>query len=176
MSGHKKKSGLVAIFSYLDDICHAMDQLQKDSAYKNHEVFSHTSYHELMDRAEKKWGPSEVRWFTLVGALTGVITGFGMCLFCDWDWPIVVGGKTSGIYSLPAYVIFGFELMVLFGAVATIAGMLIMGRLPDPRGVVLKTSLSDDKFAIFLPGMKLSTHREAIKKLEDLGAEEVFET
>ena len=36
-----------------------------------------------------------------------------MCLAMDYDWPLVVGGKTAGLYSLPAYVIFGFELMIL---------------------------------------------------------------
>ena len=175
MSGSNKKTGLVAIFSYLDDVCKAMDTIEKDSDYKDYEVYSHTSYHELMERAEKKWGPSEVSWFTLVGALTGVVCGFGMCLLCDWDWPIVVGGKAPGIYSLPAYVIFGFELMVLFGAIATIKGMLVMGRLPDPRGKIFSKALSDDKFAIFVPNKTKEGNPDIVSRLKGFGSEDVFD-
>ena len=42
-------------------------------------------------------GTSQVRWFTLTGSLTGFATGF-MPLVLDWDYPMVVGGKTAGIY------------------------------------------------------------------------------
>ena len=130
---NKNPGGILAIFQYLDDFCTAVESIEKKSSFEGHEIVSHTSYHELMDIAEKQYGPSEVRWFTLVGALSGVSIGFGMPLLMDYDWPIVTGGKTAGIYSLPAYFIFGFELMILLGAIATILGMLVMGRLPNPR-------------------------------------------
>jgi hypothetical protein len=86
----------------------------------------------------------------------------------DYDWPIVVGGKTAGLPSLPAYFIFGFELMVLFGAIATILGMLVMGRLPDPKGQIYDKKASDDRFVLFIPGVSLESHQS--KYLEGHGA------
>ena len=100
--------------------------------------------------------------------------GFGMCLWMDYDWPIIVGGKTPGIYSLPAYVVFGFELMILLGALATILGMFVMGRFPNPKDDVLDPRLSDDKFAVYLPGASVDS--EQAKYLKSLGAEEVYST
>ena len=117
---------------------------------------------------------SPVRFFTLVGALTGMFTGFGICLLMDYDWPMIVGGKQAGFYSLPAYVIIGFEMTILLGAIATILGMLWMGRLPNPKRRVLDERLTDDRFAIFLPGATLGSEQAVL--LEQLGAEEVRAT
>jgi hypothetical protein len=167
------QGGIVAIFPYLDQFCHAVAQVAGDKEFSGHEVLSPVSYHELMALAEEQYGPSQVRWFTLTGALTGMVTGFGMCLWMDYDWPIVVGGKSPGIYSLPAYVIFGFELMVLFGALATILGMLVMGRLPNPYGTVLDPRITDDRFAIFVPAVGVESAQA--KLLQTLGAAEVFQ-
>lgn len=170
MSQHKK--GLVASFQYLDDFCDAIKSIKGKPEFRGHEIYSPTSYHELMEHAEDTMGPSQVRWFTLVGALTGVTAGFGMCLLLDYDWPIVVGGKTAGIYSLPAYFIFGFEVMVLLGAIATITGMLFMGRLPNPRSWVLHPRITDDRFVIFVPDVVADGDEAQL--LREFGAEEVY--
>lgn len=170
----KKPDGIVAIFKYLDDVCGAIEKIEHRSGFEHHEVFSHTSYHELMELAEHRYGESPVRWFTLTGALTGVTAGFGMPLWMDYDWPIVVGGKTAGIHSVTAYFIFGFELMILFGAIATIIGMLFMGRLPNPLAKIYDPRLTDDRFAIFVPGAR--TDGEQARLLKEFGAEEVRAT
>lgn len=164
--------GILAIFSYLDDFSDAVTKTKDRPDFKGHEVITHTSYHELIDLAEKRFGPSQVRWFTLTGALSGLFTGFLMTLWMDYDWPIVVGGKTAGWPSVIAYVVFGFELMVLFGALATILGMLVMGRLPNPYAKIYDTRLLDDKFAIFVPGANLGG--EQAKLLKDWGATEIL--
>ena len=174
MGSRKQPPGIVAVFSYMDDFSKAITTVHSRADCNGHEVISPTSYHELMDLAELRYGPSQVRWFTLSGAMTGLFTGFAMPLWMDYDWPIVVGGKTAGLPSVTAYVIFGFELMVLFGALATIMGMLIMGRLPNPYARVHDTRLTDDKFAIFIPGADLSG--DQAKALKDCGAEEVYLT
>lgn len=170
----KSPSGIVAIYQYLDDICRVIETIKDRDDFKDHEVTSFTSYHELMHLAEEKHGPSQVRWFTLTGALSGVFTGFAMPLWMDYDWPIVVGGKTAGIYSVPAYFIFGFELMVLFGAIATIIGMLVMGRIPNPKATIYDVRTTDDKFAVFVPG--ISVESEQARLLKENGAEEIYST
>lgn len=171
MSSDSEKKGVLAVFKYLDDTCDAIKQIKSRSDCKDHEVFAPVSYHELIEFAEERYGPSQVRWFTLTGALTGVTSGFGMCLWTDYDWPIIVGGKLPGLYSLPAYFIFGFELMILFGAIATILGMLVMGRLPNPKAKVYDTRTTDDHFAIFLPN--LDPEGKSAQILKKCGACEV---
>lgn len=170
----QKERGVLAIFSYLDVVTDALNKIKDREEFANHVCYAHTSYHELMHVAEKKWGPSQVRWFTLTGSLLGFATGYVMPLALDWDYPLVVGGKTAGIYSVPANVIFMFELFVLFGAIATILGMLWMGRLANPRATIHDPSLTDDKFAIFVPNALLDGPQA--KLLKDLGADEVRTT
>jgi hypothetical protein len=92
-------------------------------------VFSPVPSHELEHALHA--GESPVRIFTLVGGLTGAATGFAMATWMSLDWPLVVGGKP--IISLPAWVIIAFELTILFGALSTVAGMLISARLPQRR-------------------------------------------
>jgi hypothetical protein len=161
--------GIIAIFRYLDTVCHAIEKVRERSDFKGHEVFSPTSYHEIEHACG--FGASPVRFFTLAGALTGVTSGFALALWTDYDWPLVVSGKTPGLYSLPAYVVIGFECMILFGAIATIMGMLVMGRIPNPKRGVLDTRLTSDRFAIFVPGGQLDGPQA--KLLKELGAEEV---
>lgn len=169
-----KEKGLVGVFRYLDDVCQTMDKIKDRGDFKDHELISPTSYHELIHIAEEKYGSSQVKWFTLAGGLTGVLTGFGMPLWMDYDWPIVVGGKTAGIYSVPAYFVFGFELMILFGALATIMGMFVMGRFPNPKATIIDERTTDDRFVIFVPGA--SSDGDQAKLLKEFGAEEVYST
>jgi hypothetical protein len=164
-----QKQGILAIFKYLDDLTQAMERIGSDSRFAGHVVYSPTSYHEIEHAAHFK--PSPVRAFTLIGALTGATTGFTMALLMDYDWPLVVGGKQAGIYSLPAYVVIGFEFTILFGALATILGMLIMCRIPNPKINILDTRLTDDRFGIYVPDAGLDSPQA--KLMKDCGAEEV---
>jgi hypothetical protein len=144
------EKGIIAVFKYLDDLTKAIEQVRGRADFNGHEIFSPTSYHEIEHAAGFR--PSPVRFFTLVGGMTGTIVGFSLPLLCDYDWPQVVGGKTAGIYSLPAYVIMGFELTILLGAIMTITGMLVMGRIPNPKKNVIDVRFTDDHFGIFVPG------------------------
>ena len=62
--------------------------------------------------------------------------------------------------------------MVLFGAIATILGMLVMGRMPNPHVHIRDKRTTDDKFAIFVPNKSLES--EQAKLLEGWGAQEVY--
>jgi len=164
--------GIIGIFRYLDVFCQAVENVRERQDFGGFEAYSPTSYHEV--EHAMGFGASPVRFFTLIGGLTGLCFGFGLPLACDWDWPLIVGGKTPGIYSLPAYVVLGFECTILFGAIATILGILIMGRMPNPNRRVLDVRTMDDKFAIFLPGGQMDSAQA--QYLRELGAEEVRAT
>src|SRR5262249_1789062 len=67
--------------------------------------------------------------FTLIGGLCGVVFGYWIPIWVSKYWPLVVGGKA--IASWIPYTIIGFELMVLIGALSTVAGLFILARLPQ---------------------------------------------
>lgn len=90
------------------------------------EIYSPAAFPELDDALDEK--PSRVRRYTLVGGLLGVVTGYAMPIWMSYDWPIMIGGKPFA--AIPTYTVIGFELAILFGGLATLLGLLIVGKLP----------------------------------------------
>lgn len=78
--------------------------------------------------------PSQLKFFTLIGAIAGLLSGFALTIGTSLDWPLITGGKP--IVSLPPYIIIAFELTILFGGILTFVGFLILSRMPDIRTIV----------------------------------------
>jgi hypothetical protein len=76
---------------------------------------------------------SKVRFFALVGAATGTVAGLAFTILTSLSWPLIIGGKP--IVSLPPFIIIAFALTILFGALSTFAGFLLLSRLPSLRGI-----------------------------------------
>ena len=76
---------------------------------------------------------SKVRFFALIGAAGGTVTGLAFTILPALSWPLVIGGKP--IVSLPPFIIIAFALTILFGALSTFAGFLLLSRLPSLRGI-----------------------------------------
>jgi len=90
------------------------------------EIYAPAAFPELDTALDEK--PSKVRIWTLIGGLLGVVTGYAMTIWMSYDWPVTIGGKPFA--SIPTYTIIGFELTILFGGLATLLGLLVVGRLP----------------------------------------------
>ena len=128
--------GILGAFREIDNATDAI-QAVRSGRYGDITVYSPTPRHEL----EHALGdpPSPVRRFTLIGGLLGVTFGYWIAIWVSDYWPLVVGGKP--IASWVPYTIIGFEVMVLVGALSTVAGMFINSRIPkltmtvgyDPR-------------------------------------------
>ena len=128
--------GVLAAFRELDSTVLAIRELKRQRLGEI-TVFSPTPRHELDEVIGA--GPSPVRRFTLIGGLLGVTFGYWIAIWAsDW-WPLVVGNKP--VASWVPYTIFGFEVMVLVGALSTVFGMFANARIPrltmmvgyDPR-------------------------------------------
>ncbi len=138
--------GIVGVFREIDSVVEAIGALRKERPGEM-TVYSPTPRHELDDALD--YGPSVVRRFTLFGGLFGAICGYWIAIWASDYWPLVVGGKP--VASWVPYTIFGFEVMVLFGALSTVAGLFVNARIPrltmtvgyDPR-------FSDDSFGIWV--------------------------
>ncbi len=77
--------------------------------------------------------PSPLRFFTLGGALTGLVLGFAFPILTVRDWPLITGGKP--LISIPPFVVIAFALTILLGALASFVGFLHLSRLPSVPGI-----------------------------------------
>ncbi len=128
--------GVIAHFRELDSLVEAIEEL-KEKRSGDITVYTPTPRHEIEHAIHPP--PSPVRKFTLIGGLCGLTFGYWIAIWASDYWPLVVGGKP--IASWVPYTIFGFEVMVLIGALSTVAGLFITSRMPrltmmvgyDPR-------------------------------------------
>ncbi len=141
----RSRSGVLGVFSHLDTASEAIERLRKDGYPLT--VYSPTPRHELEEALEAP--ESAVRIFTLMGAFTGSAAGAALAIWASLDWPLIVGGKE--IVSLPAFSIIIFELTILIGALATVAGLFITGGLPriGRSQALYHPSFSAGRFGVF---------------------------
>ena len=166
-SAARRAPGLVASFIHVDAAVVAIRALRA-KGYRNLVVYTPAPNHEIEEALEH--GVSPVRLFTLIGGLTGCTAGFAMTIWMSYDWPLVVGGKT--IASIPPYVVIGFELTILMGALSTVAAVALFSVLMGKRGTPYDPRFSDDMIGVYVP----TTH-EQLGPIEQLlrsaGAAEV---
>jgi len=146
---------VVGVFAHVDTTVRALEEL-KAKGYHDLTVYTPVPVHEIEEVLERDRPVSGVRLFTLVGGVAGIASAFLLTIWTSLTWGLVTGGKflqstPAGIVgaSLPPFFIIAFELMVLFGGIATVIGMVVLGRLPrltpspafDPR-------FTNDRFGV----------------------------
>jgi hypothetical protein len=135
---------LVSIFDLPDDAATAIRKL-RGRGFEDLESYSPAPFEQIDEAMDER--PSKVRAFTLVGGLTGVVTGFLMQIWMSLEWPIKIAGKAYS--SIPPYVIIGFELTILFGGILTLIGLLLVGRLyPRPLDAAYSSRFSAEEFGV----------------------------
>ncbi len=135
---------LVSVFDLPDDVVDVVAKL-RGRGFEDVETYSPAPFEQVDDALDSR--PSKVRAFTLVGGLTGVVTGFAMQIWMSWQWPIKVAGKPFA--SIPPYVIIGFEMMILFAGVLTLLGFLVVGGLyPRKLSSSYSSRFSAEEFGV----------------------------
>lgn len=120
------------------DFMHKLEELLK-SGVKPAQIDTRTPHpvhhaEELLDEKQ-----SDVRRFVLAGGIAGVATGYLFPSLTALDWTLFVGNKP--LVGIPPYTVIAFELMVLFGGLSGMLGLLWTARMPGVR-----TIISDDTF------------------------------
>lgn len=158
-----------AVFPFKDKLLSAIKTLREDG-FENLEVKMPVPDHDILDAVKHK--PTPIGWFTLIGGIMGMLTGFFGPAWAHSHWGNSIGGKP--IISLPAFIVVMFELTILFGAVLTFAGLFLLSKLPAHKKLELDEHYdgrcSDDHYALYVE-VNEENQEAARKILEEAGAE-----
>ena len=162
----QKPRGVVGAFSHLDVLIDAVKKAQ-EKGIKVEDVFTPVPVKEIEELVAPETSP--VRFVTLSGALFGVTGGFALAVGTSLIWNIIVGGKPV-THHVP-FVVVGFEALILFGALATLFGILIFSKLPYTKfpGPGYRECFSNNEFGLWLSD-KTDAADDARKILEEAGA------
>jgi hypothetical protein len=120
------KKYIMGLFKTEDQVVLTLAAL-KETAYQFQRVHSPFPSHKIMEALDLKKSP--VGYFTLIGAILGLISGFALAIFCSTQWNLIVSGKP--IISLIPFFIVGFEFTILFAVFGNVIGLLTQARLPS---------------------------------------------
>jgi hypothetical protein len=150
---------LVAIYDGPAEVAEAARRL-RDRGYTDLETYAPAPFPEVEDVLIRR--PSRVRLWTLIGGLTGVVTGYAMTIWMANNWRIMLGGKPFS--SIPPYTIIAFELTILFGGVLTVLGLFFHGRLyPRKLDTAYSPRFSAEEF-----GLVVSCRERDVAEVEAL--------
>lgn len=129
-----------AVYAHLDSLLLGIEKL-KAAGLEGYDVLSPLPRHEILE-AVYEGAPSPVRWWTLSGAVLGLCAGFALPALTHSQWPMINPGGKPTVAIVPFAVIM-FECTILFGALATFAGMIVHAGLP---GFFLDRAIKDPRF------------------------------
>lgn len=164
-----KQDLLIGHFKFIDDVENAVTWL-RDRGFDDLDVYSPFPNHSLEHLLKGK-KRSPIRFFTLLGGISGCLGGYLMTSWMSIDWPLRTSAKP--IVSIPAYTVIAFECTILLGAIFTLLSMFHFCRIPhvfftpEYRG-----TFSEDVFGLVVR-LDKGVLRECEDKFRALGAEEV---
>jgi hypothetical protein len=140
---------VLGVFAHVDTTVRALEELRA-KGYHDLTVYTPVPVHEIEDVLERDRPVSRVRIFTLLGGLVGLASAWLLTAWTSLQWSLFLGGKPPiGLPVSPPYVVIMFEMMVLFGGVATVIGMIVLGRLPRlRRSSSFDPRFSNDRFGV----------------------------
>ena len=124
------KKYIMGLFKQEDQVVSTLAALD-ESVYEFQRLHSPIPSHKIMAALNLK--KSKVGYFTLVGGILGLISGFALAIYCSTEWNLIVSGKP--IISLIPFFIVGFEFTVLFAVFGNVIGLLTQTRLPSLKGM-----------------------------------------
>ena len=114
---------------------------------------------------------SVIKRFTLIGAITGGMSGFLLAAVTAVLFPHPTGGRP--LITFPPYLIITYEMTILFGILATVLGFLISARLPAIRERLYVPESAVDKFVVTVACDTAENVSRAGEILRASGADEV---
>lgn len=140
---------ILGVFAHVDTTVRALEELRA-KGYHDLTVYTPVPVHEIEEVLERDRPVSRVRLFTLLGGLTGLASAWILTAWTSLKWSLFVGGKPPiELPVSPPYVVIMFEMMVLFGGIATVIGMATLGGLPKfRRSASFDPRFTNDRFGV----------------------------
>jgi len=114
----------------------------REAGYRRMDAYTPFPIHGLSDAMAFR--PTKLPLVVLAGGLVGCATALLMMWFsATIHYPINVAGKP--LASWPMFVPITFELTVLFAALGTVVGMLMLNGLPRPHHPVFETPFFEER-------------------------------
>ena len=166
------KDFLVATYSDANSLMKAVEALRAENL-KIHDVYAPYPIHGL-DQA-MRLGRTRLPWVTLCGGFAGFTLALAFLFYTNvLDWDMNVGGKPDN--STLAFIPISFELTVLVGGLATVAALFLRTRLfPGKREVLIVEGVTDNRFALVVPGSDSAETHRAREILEQSHADKLEE-
>jgi ActD protein len=158
---------LVGAFGEEERLIHCIGQLK--AAQTRFRVFSPIPSEHINKAIYQS--SSFVRWYVLLGGITGVVTAFILTIGTSLEWNLVAGGKP--IASIAPYCIIGFELMVLFGGISALVAWVLLANLPTFEPLSgYRARFSSDEFGLVVRCPEGDAERFE-SMLREAGAQEI---
>jgi len=163
-------ASILGIFAHVDTTVRAIRDLRA-RGFTDFSVYLPVPVEEIEAALEEVRPVSPVRLFTLIGGLTGTVTGFALTIWTSLKWGLVTGGKP--VVSIPPFVIIAFEMTILLGGLSSLLAILVLGKLPSFR----RSPTYDPRFTVDRFGIAVTCPPDRIDAvrtcLQHAGAEEV---
>jgi len=163
-------TGVVGVYGKSDDLLDAIEKV-RDQASHGVETYSPLRLNQL--QAVLGRGRSPVRYWTLAGAIAGLVGGFALAIGTALVNGLIVGGKHP--VSIIPYCIPAFEGTILLGSLGNLTGLLVHTRLPrwkTPPGY--DWQFSQNKFGLFVAGTP-EQFGDLRRALESTNAERIYD-
>jgi hypothetical protein len=163
---------LISTFATDHECARGIEALHEANAH-NFRAFSPFPSEHVLEatQAARGLGRSGVRWFVLLGGITGFLSAIALTIGTSLEWNLNTGGRP--VVSIPPYIVIMFELMILFGGVSGVIGFFLLSRLPAfDSEVGYRTRFGADKFGVVVRCLENEVQKfEAL--LREAGAEDV---
>lgn len=168
--------GIAAEFQSARDVYKAAQKF-RDAGFKKWDVFSPFPIHGMDEAMGLR--QSILGKFVFIGGLTGfllaVAVQFGTSSFL---YPLIVAGKPTNLFTVPAFFPIMFELTILLAAFTAVFGMLLMNGLPRFNHSMFNwerfKKVTEDKFFVAVEATDPKFQPTAIRELfESLGGTNV---
>lgn len=169
--------GLLAEFSSVPQLKAAANKV-REAGFKAVDGYSPFPVEELGHDLGIK--PTKLPLLVLMAGITGAFVGFGLQAFTSAvDYPINIGGRP--LVSVPSFIPITFELTVLFAALTSAFGMLLLNGFPKPYHPVFNVERfrqrgsTDGLFLCIEAKDPRFEKGQTTAFLKSIGAKEVFE-
>ncbi|MEI8309561.1 MAG: DUF3341 domain-containing protein [Verrucomicrobiota bacterium] len=168
--------GVAAEFSCARDLYRAAEKI-RDAGFQRWDVFSPFPIHGMDEAMGMK--RSLLGKIVFLGGLTGFLTAVTLEFVpTSFLYPLIVAGKPTNLFTVPAFFPIMFELTILISAFTAVFGMLIMNGLPRLNHALFNwdrfKKVTEDKFFVAIEsGDPKFSERSVRDFLESLGGTNV---